>query len=303
MSDFNIEISKTSSPNIIKFVANSFLTRSTSYEFKNIDEAKASPLAQELFYLPFVKTVYISQNFIAIEKYNIVEWNDVQKEVAKSIEDYLNAGKPVITEANIPKKAPVGIYAESTPNPSVMKFVANKALVDGIYEFKNIDEAANSPLALALFNFPFVREVFISENYISVMKYQVVEWDEITMEIREFIRKFLEDSKSVLKEEMASNSPSNNTTNDASQENEKNHSDFEKEIISILDEYVKPAVARDGGNILFDSFNEKTKMVKVILQGACSGCPSSTITLKNGIESILKEMLHGRINSVEAVNG
>ncbi|MGB3342929.1 MAG: NifU family protein [Aequorivita sp.] len=303
MSDFNIEISKTSSPNIIKFVANSFLTRSTSYEFKNIDEAKASPLAQELFYLPFVKTVYISQNFIAIEKYNIVEWSDVQKEVAKSIEDYLNAGKPVITEANIPKKAPVGIYSESTPNPSVMKFVANKALVDGIYEFKNIDEAANSPLALALFNFPFVKEVFISENYISVMKYQVVEWDEITMEIREYIRKFLEDSKSVLKEEMASNPTSDNTSNEVSQEIEKDYSDFEKEIISILDEYVKPAVARDGGNILFDSFNEKTKMVKVILQGACSGCPSSTITLKNGIESILKEMLHGRINSVEAVNG
>jgi|SRR5690554_3394986 len=303
MSHFNIEISKTSSPNIIKFVANSFLTRSTSYEFKNIDEAKASPLAQELFYLPFVKTVYISQNFIAIEKYNILEWSDVQKEVAKSIADYLNAGKPVITETNTSRKVPVGIYAESTPNPSVMKFVANKALVDGIFEFKNIDEAANSPLAQALFNFPFVKEVFISENYISVMKYQVVEWEEITMEIREFIRKFLEEGKSVLNEVIKSNSTSDNTSNEDSQESEKNHSDFEKEIISILDEYVKPAVARDGGHILFDSFNQDTKTVKVILQGACSGCPSSTITLKNGIESILKEMLHGQINSVEAVNG
>lgn len=303
MSHFNIEISKTSSPNIVKFVANSFLTRSTSYEFKNIDEAKSSPLAQELFYLPFVKTVYISQNFIAIEKYNIVEWSEVEKEVAKSIEDYLNAGKPVVTETNIPKKAPIGIYAESTPNPGVMKFVANRSLVDTIYEFKNIDEAANSPLAQALFNFPFVKEVFINENYISVMKYQVVEWDEITMEIREFIRKFLEDGKSVLKGEILASTNSDNTSEEVSEENAKAYSDFEKEIISILDEYVKPAVARDGGNISFDSFNKDTKTVKVILQGACSGCPSSTFTLKNGIETILKQMLQGQIDSVEAVNG
>lgn len=303
MSHFNIEISKTSSPNIIKFVANSFLTRSTSYEFKNIDEAKASPLAQELFYLPFVKTVYISQNFVAIEKYNIVEWSDVEKEVANAIADYLNSGKPVITQDDAPKKMPVGIYAESTPNPSVMKFVANKGLVDGIFEFKNIDEAVNSPLAQALFNFPFVKEVFISENYISVMKYQVVEWEEITMEIREFIRKFLEEGKAVLNEKLAHNSASKVASDEVFQEGARDYSDFEKEIISILEEYVKPAVARDGGHILFDSFNRDTKTVKVILQGACSGCPSSTITLKNGIESILKEMLHGQIDNVEAVNG
>ena len=113
MSRFNIEISKTSSPNIVKFTANSFLTRASSYEFKNIDEAKPSPLAQQLFYLPFVKTVYISQNFIAIEKYNIVAWEDVQQEVADSILEYLNAGKPAILEQNATKKVPVSIYAES----------------------------------------------------------------------------------------------------------------------------------------------------------------------------------------------
>ena len=105
MSHFNIEISQTSNQNIVKFIANSFLTRATSYEFKNIDEAKSSPLAQQLFYLPFVKTVYISQNFIAIEKYNIVEWQDVQEEVAASIAEYLNSGKSVITETDAPKKS------------------------------------------------------------------------------------------------------------------------------------------------------------------------------------------------------
>ncbi len=142
MSQFNIEVTQTSNQNIVKFTANSFLTRSASYEFKNIDEAKSSPLAQQLFYLPFVKTIYISQNFVAIEKYDIVEWKDVQDEVAESIVEYLNSGKPVITEADTPKKMPVSIYAESTPNPAVMKFIANKTLATGTYEFKSIDDTS-----------------------------------------------------------------------------------------------------------------------------------------------------------------
>lgn len=301
-----MEISKTSNPNIVKFISESFLTNASSYEFKNIDEAKQSPLAQELFYLPFVKTVYISQNFVAIEKYNIVEWEDVQDAVADSIKEYLNSGKPVITETDAPKKVAISIYAESTPNPTVMKFVASKSLATGTCEFKNIDEAAHSPLAKALFNFPFVKEVFISSNYVSVMKYNMVDWEDISMEIREFIRKFIADGKPVLNDEVlnATNTSQNLTTkNNNQEENLKEHTNLEKEIISILDEYVKPAVARDGGNIMFDSFNVDTKTVKVILQGACSGCPSSTITLKNGIETMLKEMLKGQINSVVAVNG
>lgn len=306
MTHFNIEISETSNQNIVKFVVNSFLTRATSYEFKNIDEAKSSPLAQQLFYLPFVKTVYISQNFIAIEKYSIVEWKDVQEDVADSIVEYLNSGKPVITEIDAPKKIPVSVYAESTPNPFVMKFVANKPLATGTFEFKNIDDALHSPLAKALFNFPFVKEVFISANYVSVMKYNVSEWQEISMEIREFIRKFIEDGKPVLNDEIlnnVNNSAIKSSSAITNSEEIKPHSDIEKEIISILDEYVKPAVASDGGHILFDSYNEDTKTVKVILQGACSGCPSSTITLKNGIEAMLKEMLHGQVDSVVAING
>src|SRR5690606_33316908 len=165
-------------------------------------------------------------------------------------------------------------------------------------------DAAHAPLAKALFNFPFVKEVFASANYVSVMKYNVAEWQDISMEIREFIRKFIEDGKPVLNDEILN--PINKTENISEEKNnveERTYSNIEKEIISILDEYVKPAVASDGGNILFDSFNEESKTVKVILQGACSGCPSSTITLKNGIETMLKEMLHGQVNSVVALNG
>ncbi len=304
MTHFNIEISETSNQNIVKFVVNSFLTQAISYEFKNVDEAKPSPLAQQLFYLPFVKTVYISQNFIAIEKYNIVEWADVQQEVADSILEYLNSGKQVIAETDAPKKVPVSIYAESTPNPTVMKFVANKPLATGTFEFKNIDDAVHSPLAKALFNFPFVKEVFISANYVSVMKYNLAEWQEISMEIREFIRKFIEDGKPVLNDEILNGTNSSEIKSaDNTISEERIYTDIEKEIISILDEYVKPAVASDGGHILFDSFNKDSKTVKVVLQGACSGCPSSTITLKNGIETMLKEMLHGQVNSVVAING
>lgn len=308
MPQFNINVEPTTNNNIVKFVANSFLTESSSYEFKNIDEAKPSPLAQQLFYLPFVKTVYISQNFIAIEKYDIVDWETVQEEVAESISEYLNTGKPIITDAKVAKKEPVTIYAESTPNPAVMKFVANKSLANGIFEFKNIDEAIHAPLAQELFNFPFfVKEVFISNNYVSVMKSDVSEWQEISMGIREFIRKFIEDGKSVVNDEILNQKKykenSTSQENEVSKKDDQIHTDFEKEIISILDEYVKPVVASDGGHILFDSFDESTKTVRVILQGACSGCPSSTLTLKNGIEAMLRDMLNGQVNTVEAING
>ena len=305
MSSFNITVEHTSNENIVKFVTNSFLTQAKSFEFSNIDEAKSSPIAQQLFHLPFVKTVYISQNFIAIEKYNIVSWEHVQEEVAISISDYISSGKEVISESETSKKVPVTIYAESTPNPSVMKFVANKPLADGIFEFKNIDEAINAPLATALYSFPFVKEIFISANYVSVMKYNVAEWQEISMEIREFIRVYIEDGKPILNDEILlkeNQNKSSNISDDQAAKTEE-YSDIENEIISILDEYIKPAVASDGGHIAFDSFDEPSKTVRVILQGACSGCPSSTITLKNGIETMLKEMLNGRVTTVEAING
>jgi len=305
MANFNVTAQPTNNTSIVKFSTDSFLTQARSYEFKNIDEAKSSPIAQELFYLPFVKTIYISQNFIAIEKYDIVEWKDVQDEVADSIKTYLENGKPVVTETDTTKKIPVTIYAETTPNPSVMKYVANKPLVTGVFEFKNIDEAAQAPLAKALFTFPFVKEVFMSANYVSIMKYNVADWNDITMELREFIRSYIEDGKTILEDSMLqkteTTSAEKNTYTTATATKEMTAID--KEIIEILDEYVKPAVASDGGHIAFESYDADTKTVRVILQGACSGCPSSTVTLKNGIEAMLKDMLQGRVQTVEAING
>ncbi|HKL37098.1 MAG TPA: NifU family protein [Salegentibacter sp.] len=307
MSNFTINIQATNKPGIIKFETNKFLTRHENYEFHNIDEAAKSPLAQQLFYLPFVKTVYIAQNFIAIEKYDIVEWDDVQEEVAAQIEDFLNKDGVVIKENNEqPKNVPVTVYAESTPNPGVMKFVANKKLVLKTAEFKNIDEAKDAPLAQQLFHFPFVKAVFIDSNYVSIHKYDVANWEEITLELREFITNYLQEGKEVLKAEATLPQQTEASTHPANPEVSQEIRDLDdtsKQVIAILDEYIKPAVASDGGNILFDSYNSENKTVKVILQGACSGCPSSTMTLKSGIETMLRDMLRGKVDYVEAVNG
>lgn len=300
MEKTTISIQKTSNPTILKFEADKFLTNHESFEFNNIDEAKNSPLAQQLFYLPFIKKVYISGNFIALERYDIVEWEDVQEEVSEQIEQYINDGKPVVTEENLKKKVPVSVYAESTPNPSVLKFMANKKLVATSYEFVSIEDAKYSPLATELFHLPFVKSVFFDENFISITKYDVADWNEITMELREFIRQYIESGKDIVLE----NAPKTiKKTENQVEKTYENLDDISKEIINILEEYVKPAVASDGGNIEFQSYDPVTKKVMVILQGACSGCPSSTYTLKNGIENMLKEMLKGKVMTVEAING
>jgi Fe-S cluster biogenesis protein NfuA len=297
----NVTIKETQNPTILKFELPDFITQNENFEFKNIDEAKDSPLAQQLFYLPFVKAVYISGNFIAIQRYNIVEWDDVKEAVAEQIENFVNKGGQIlnIVEKKVTKQ-PLTVYAESTPNPAVQKFVGSRMMTKTAMEFKNIDEAAASPLALELFKFPYVKEVFIDENYISVTKYAVKEWQDITYELRSFIKEFIENGGIVIDENIAALNPK---VEKQKIENFDNLDTTSQQIINILEEYVKPAVAADGGNILFDSYDENDKRVKVVLQGACSGCPSSTFTLKSGIENMLKDMLNDQDIKVEALNG
>lgn len=295
-----IAIKETQNPSIVKFVFQELIVKNQSYEFKNIDEATNSPLAQQLFYLPFVKTVYISGNFIAIEKFSIVEWEDVKDAVAEQIESFISNGGIIITSLeNKTQKQPITVYGETTPNPAALKFVVSKMLTKSTVEFKNIDETAASPLAKELFKFPYVKEVFIDENYISVTKYEINDWQEITLELRTFIKQYIENGGTVLDESLI--------VAKAEQEKTKiqefdNLDVTSQQIINILEEYVKPAVQADGGNIAFESYDESTKTAKVILQGACSGCPSSTFTLKSGIENMLKSMLNDESIKVEAVN-
>ena len=295
-----INIRETANPAILKFEFQDFIVPRGQYEFKNIDEAKSSPLAQQLFYLPFVKTVFLSGNFIAIERYNIVEWDDVKDAVAEQIESFVAKGGVLIADDAAPRKQAVTVYGEVTPNPSALKFVSNLRLTKTPAEFKNIDEADASPLAQELFKMPYVREVFIDDNYVSVTKYDRYDWNEISQEIRTFIRQFIENGGLAIEETKLTASPKQEKQEIRDFDNLDTTS---QQIINILEEYVKPAVAADGGNILFDSFDQADKRVKVVLQGACNGCPSSTFTLKNGIENMLRDMLKDQDIKVEALNG
>jgi len=296
---FTIKLESTKNTSIIKFVANTILTDG-SFEYNNVEDATNSILVQQLFHLPFVKKVFITANFIAIERYNIVEWSEVQEELQQVIELYLNKNGSLFNVEEESKKVPVQIYAESTPNPNVIKFVTNKLLTSQNIEILSAEDSSGVPIATSLFKFLFIKEVFISENYISITKTSDIDWFEITNELRGFLKNYIEEGKLIIDE---SYQPVQNTTIQSADVDLGNLDKISQEIISILDEYIKPAVTSDGGNIMFQSYDTESKTVNVILQGACSGCPSSTITLKNGIEATLKQLLPNKIEEVVAVNG
>lgn len=197
--------------------------------------------------------------------------------------------------------APHNIYAESTPNPSTMKFVSNRYLIiDGqSYEFELDGDLSNSPLAEKLLNFPFVTKVFFSSNFVSITKTDIIEWQDVIHQMRDFIGDYLNNGGLVIKESKTEVQEES----DVKIENTKreNLEGIDAKIADILDEYIRPAVESDGGAIDFHSYQDGK--VSVVLRGACSGCPSSTMTLKSGIENMLKEMLPGQINEVEAING
>lgn len=290
-----IKYKETSREEELEFYSNKFLSEKR-LEFIKIEDAKNFPLIQQIFYLPFVKKVVLNKRSVYIEKLNILEWNDVKNELCKQIQDFLNEGG-LVSQVESNKVSPTTVYAESTPNPNVMKFVVNKKIVKGVYEFKNVDETSNAPIVKSLFTFPFVKEVFLDFNFISITQNSTSNWDENVMEVREFIRSYIEGNNNLINEDLI------NTNSSIVELDIENIDDVSKEIIEIIEKHVKPAVASDGGNIVFQSYDQETKNVNVILQGACSGCPSSTITLKSGIENMLKEMLPGMISEVNAING
>ena len=196
-------------------------------------------------------------------------------------------------------KVPTSLYSEATPNPRVIKFTANRMLVDkNIYEFNNKAEATASPLALELFSFPFVESVFISNNFISVTKKDnSIEWSDIVLEMREFIRDYLADGGVVINENALTKKSISITQKE---ETKREFTSIEKKIADLLDEYVKPAVEQDGGFISLKNYDKG--IVTVSLQGACSGCPSSTMSLKSGIEGLLKREMPEEIVEVIADN-
>jgi len=195
---------------------------------------------------------------------------------------------------------PVTVYTEMTPNPTTMKFVANKYLLisgDSVEFVSRKESKGFSPIAEALFDFPFVKNVFIAANFITITKTDNVPWDFITMELREFIKEWISAGKDVL---IQMPQQKVNETESAGEKIEFNASDYDDPIKALLDQYVRPAVENDGGAIDFLGFEDGK--VTVQLKGSCAGCPSSTATLKGGIENLLKNHLP-EVKEVVAING
>lgn len=190
------------------------------------------------------------------------------------------------------KRPPVSVYAESTPNPSTMRFVSSRLLVqDGrLLEFRTPEETVGvSPLAEHVFNLPFVTGVFISSNFISVTRNTSITWDLVQLELREYIQEFLNTDGRVVYEDAPAQALAD--ANERASSHAEARGPEDEKIIRVLEEYIRPAVEGDGGHIAFRSFEEG--VVTVSLRGSCSGCPSSMVTLKQGIENLLKHEVPG----------
>ena len=196
------------------------------------------------------------------------------KFVPQNILAMIKTGNPIIS-----------IYTEMTPNPETMKFVANKLLYPGkSIDFPDIETAKPSPLALELFGFPFIKSVFVASNFVTLTKTPETDWNDVIPAIRQFLKEYLEENKPVVNEdEVASMKQESSNTVDADDD------DVVVRVKELLENYVKPAVEMDGGAIQFKSY--KDGVVNLMLQGSCSGCPSSMITLKAGIEGMMKRMI------------
>jgi Fe-S cluster biogenesis protein NfuA len=191
-------------------------------------------------------------------------------------------------------KRPVIIYAESTPNPASMKFVANQLLLSegATAQYLSTAETKGAPLAARLFEFPFVKAVFFASNFVTVLKTDQVNWEDITMELRDFIRTYINDGHPIITELPIKEFAVDTTfkaTKQVFTEHAAPSNEIEAKIVEILEQYIRPAVEGDGGSITFKGFTDG--VVTVQLRGSCSGCPSSTVTLKAGIEGLLKRMI------------
>ncbi|SHJ94673.1 Fe-S cluster biogenesis protein NfuA, 4Fe-4S-binding domain [Reichenbachiella agariperforans] len=194
------------------------------------------------------------------------------------------------------KNAPATIYLESNPNPNTLKFVVNYFLIpEGMnFDYPTVESATNSTLAQELFTFPFVKGVFVMSNFVTVTKDAETDWAEVQNGIRDHIKSYLDSGQSAV--DLSKAYEQAQTEEQAAAP----VSALDENIKGILDEYIRPAVEQDGGAISFHSYQDG--VVKVVLQGSCSGCPSSTLTLKAGIENLLKRMVP-EVKEVEAING
>ena len=289
-----IIIEPTENPKVMKFVADYNLIPG-SLELDENSDIKEIPLAQALFKYPFVERVFITANFIAVAKQDGVAWENVVEPLKGIIQEELTANPRIYLQK---KNEEYLIYAEMSPNPMVMKFVSSTLLLDGFVEVKSREESREVPLAKAIFDeYDFAKEVFISDNFVAITKNVSVEWHEVMVPVRTFVADYLQNGGVV------SNATPQKHDSPVEALINREYTETEQKISDILNEYVAPAVESDGGKISLMEYDAETKTAKMLLQGACSGCPSSTATLKGGIENLLKQFLPEIVENVEAVNG
>jgi Fe-S cluster biogenesis protein NfuA len=277
----------------MKFVADYTLIPG-SLELDRNSDISEIPLAQELLKYPFVERIFITANFVAVAKQDSVEWEHVAESLKNLIEDELLANPRIYLQK---RKETYQIYSEMTPNPNVMKFVSTKLLMDGFQEIKSKEESTEIPLAKVIFDkFEFVTQVFISDNFVAITRDNSVQWHEIMVPVRAFIADYLQKGGEI------SNIKPQKHENPVEKIINREYTENERKISDILNEYVAPAVEGDGGKISLVEYDEESKTAKMLLQGACSGCPSSTATLRGGIENILKQFVPELVEKVEAIN-
>lgn len=289
-----IIIEPTENPKVMKFVADYTLIPG-SLELDRTTDIVEIPLTQKLFNYPFIERIFITANFIAVAKQDGVEWEHVVESLKNIIEDELLTNPRLYSQK---KNEDFQIFSEMTPNPAVMKFVSSTLLMNGFVEVKTKEESTEIPLAKAIFEeFDFINGIFISDNFVAVTKKVSVEWHEVMVEVRDFISNYLKNGGKISNiEPQKHSSPVENLI-------KRDYTETEQKISDILSEYVAPAVEGDGGKISLMEYVAETKTARMLLQGSCSGCPSSTATLKGGIENVLKQFLPELVENVEAVNG
>jgi len=191
---------------------------------------------------------------------------------------------------NTTVKSPVLIYTEQTPNPESLKFVTNRMIYKGTADFRDVEAAKEwSPLATELFEFPYVKGVYINNNYVTITKEFNYGWSDVMMKLKEFVKAYVADEKPPVKEGYAEAMEKLEAERAENYEYSGDDAEIVKKVKDLIDTYIRPGVEIDGGNIEFKKFDKG--VVHVIMQGACSGCPSSTVTLKAGIEGMLKRMV------------
>ena len=289
----------TPNPSSLKFLTGRTLLHKGSVDFPDLASTDEAPIARKLFDFRFVDSISIDTSSITITKDPDFQWEEIIPLVKNFLKAYFAQDLPLFTSkfleenrAQEENKPELTVYTEITPNPSSLKFVLNRELSRNTsHDFPDVASAKESPIALKLFEFDFVEGVFIGENFITISKRQGIDWDHIIPTVKDFIKSYFVQNLPLFSGKLAEENQTQEEIEDSA---------IVSEIKKLLASHVRPAVAADGGDIIYESFDEDDGILRLRLQGSCSGCPSSTITLKAGIEGLMTRMVPA-VKSVEAV--